>query len=188
MTSNRRAAALLGVTITLLAAPLTGCISAGPSFDSYQEAKGSDGVVLAAPDAPSLDNDPDHPLRIKTLSPSDPQSGVPTGENDLYFLLFDSETDEPVIDAQISMDVSKSHEDLESSHTQTPTHSGNGVYHGVATFDKPEGWIVDLTITLSDGTTLAFPLHYHAGETDHEHGDYFHTENHEHGDGHEDEH
>lgn len=179
-----RSTAALSLAIALLAVPLTGCIAGGPSFDSYEEAKEAEGTVLAPPDKPSLDNDPDHPFRLKTLVPADPQHDVPEGENDLYFLLFDSSTDEPVTNARIDMTVNKSHKNLLSSHAVTPKHVGNGVYQGLATFDEPEGWVVDLTITLSDGTTFEYPLHYHAGETDHGHDSYFHTKEHQHGDDH----
>lgn len=175
--SNARATrsmAVMGLALVLLAMPLAGCISTGPSFDSYTEARDASGTTLAAQNA-------DHAVHLKTLVPEDPQHDVDTGENNLYFLLFDRETNEPVRNAQVSMDVWKTHEDLVSSQVQTPTHSGNGVYHGVASFDKDGGWVVDLNVTLADGTELDYKIHAHAGDVDHEHEDAEHEEHdHEH--------
>jgi hypothetical protein len=177
------------LAIALLAMPLAGCISADedvPSFESYSEAKDADGVVLNPNEVPGEDTDTT--IRLKSLHPADPLKDTEVKQTELVYLLFDSETDEPVTNAQVQMQVHKTHGDHTSPQTRTPTHAGNGVYKGMAEFDKSEGWVVDLTFTV-DGEEIRFPLHYHAGPTDHDHPDHFHTEQHEHGDdGHDHEH
>lgn len=178
----------LSLAIVLLSVPVAGCMSAGedvPSFDSYAEAKDADGVVLNPDDVATQDTNT--PIRLKTLHPADPLEDTDVAETELVFLLFDSETDEPITNAQVQMDVHKSHKNYNAPQAQTPMHAGNGVYEGFTEFNQTEGWVVDLTFTV-DGEDIRFPLHYHAGPTDHDHPDYFHTKEHDHGDGHDHEH
>lgn len=184
-----RSLTVASLTVALLAMPLAGCISSGedvPTFNSYAEAKDADGVVLNPDDVATQDTDTT--VRLKTLHPADPLEDTDVAETDLVFLLFDSETDEPITNAQVQMNVHKSHKDYRSPHAETPTHAGNGVYKGLAEFNQTEGWVVDLTFTVG-GEDIRFPLHYHAGPTDHGHPDHFHTKEHQHeDDGHDHEH
>lgn len=174
---------IVSLAIALLAMPVAGCISGdAPSFESYSEARDAPGVVLSADQVPDQEA---HNVHLKTLAPADSLEDVRVDEMELAFLLFDEELDEPVTDAEITMDVWKTHEDTFSSNTEAPSHTGHGVYEGIASFDKEGGWVVDLDVTLSDGTTLEWPLHFHAGEPDHTHDSHIHQDEDDHGHDHD---
>jgi hypothetical protein len=160
VTDDRAASTrMAALAVALLAAPLAGCISAGPSFDSYEEAREAPGTLVTLENA-------DHDIQLKTLVPVDPHEDVPTGENNLYVLLYDGEADEPLTDARIGIEVTKTHEDRSSSHVQAPTHSGNGIFHAVATFDEAGGWIAEFDVETGDGRDLTFPVHFSVGDVD----------------------
>lgn len=160
MLAGHRSTWLACLPIALLLAPLTGCISAGPTLDSYAEARQAPGTVIEPSGGEA-------PVHLKTLVPEEP-SEVATGEVDVYFLLFDAEADRPVREAQVAIDVVASEDARPSSHVQPPTHVGEGVYHGVVTFDEPGGWELDLEVDPPGGDTLRYAVHVHAGEA-HEH-------------------
>jgi hypothetical protein len=172
-TSNPALAIALGL---VLAAPaFAGCMGEdGFTVSSYSEAQSMDGVTVDPRDS-------EDSLRLKMLQPADPQADIARGDHELAFLIFDSATDEPVTDADVSLLVEKSHADKTAS-VEGPTHDQHGVYKAQTSFDEPEGW--ELTFDVSTGDrAVTFNLHAHVGEADHEHdspeGDEDHDHDHE---------
>lgn len=146
---------LLLVAVVLLTVPLAGCAQQGGDdgggdgarFSSFDEAMDAPGRTLTPADSSS-------PYRIKLIEP--PQKTVDDdGEQEVVLLVYDSETNEPVEDADFSAEAdctSDSGADNDAfcawmpamghgtSPEESPTHDAHGVYVGMTTWSMSGTW------------------------------------------------
>lgn len=153
--------------LVVVSAGFAGCADAGqgdevPSFGSYEEAKRAPGTVWQA-------NNTDTPIELRLLHPSG--ETVETGENDIVFLLYDSEADEPV--EGITFEPQDEYEENCSprhsfcadmpmmghgtSPEASPEHVGHGVYQGMTTFSMDGEWRVNVN-PMVDGEVLEYDI------------------------------
>ncbi len=124
--------------------------NATPSYGSYQEAKDAPGDTYTPEDGNSS-------LEIKLLAPH-PPTNLSTGQTHVQVLLFDSETDEPVTDANVTLDAIMTAMGHGTSPEEDPTHDGYGVYTGMTTFSMNGTWLLEIEASLSDGSTLTWGI------------------------------
>lgn len=150
-----------GRTTTLLTAALlltgamAGCVGddsgdGDARFASYDEAKAA--VVETYEPI-----DSDSPVRLGLIEPQDPDA-IGTGGLDIVVLLFDSEADEPITDAEFLIEAHMPAMGHGTSPETNPTHDAHGVYVGSTTISMGGTWEVNLDPTLADGTTLDFQV------------------------------
>lgn len=156
-------AILLGAL--LLTTALAGCAgdsSSGISYASYEEAKNAPGPTFEATNT-------DSPIQLKLFEPA--TEGAPVDEVDVVFLLFDSETDEPVTNAQFAPQ-SEYSENCAPSHSfcaehpsmghgtspeESPSHVNYGVYEGMTTISMNGDWRLNVNPEV-DGQVLEFDI------------------------------
>lgn len=158
-------ALLLGAV--LLAAGLAGCASSSDSGDtlqysSYEEAKNAEGTTWEV-------NNTDSPIELKLLEPSSTKTS--TGETDIVFLLYDSEADEPITNAQFTPQ-SEHDKKCAPSHSfcaempamghgtspeESPQHAEFGVYEGMTTISMSGSWLLNVNPEV-DGQILEFDI------------------------------
>lgn len=149
------------LTALLLTAALAGCIGDEDSdgrFASYEDAKAA--VVQTYEPADSTS-----PVRLGLISPEDP-SRIGTGGLDVVVLLYDSEADEPITDAEFKIEAFMPQMGHGTDPETNPTHDAHGVYVGSTTITMGGTWMINLDPTLPDGTTLAFDVEVHASDED----------------------
>lgn len=176
--SSTPKALLLGAV--LLAAGFAGCASStdgGDTFaySSYQDARNATGTTWEA-------NNTNSPIKLKLLEPS--STTVTTGTLNLTFLLYDSETNEPVKNAnfvpqsEYSSKCSPSHSFCAkmpnmghgTSPEESPHHVKYGVYQGTTTISMPNWWRINVNPEI-DGQVIEYDIDLHAqGEDGGNHG------------------
>lgn len=129
---------------------------------SYDEAKAADGTVFEPVNSTS-------PVRLKLLQPADP-TNLDTGGLTVLFLLYDSEADEPITDADFSADAEECGDEDDAwcakmpamghgtSPETNPTHVAFGVYEGLTTLSMGGEWLINVNPMLADGTKLNFDV------------------------------
>ncbi len=159
---------ILLAVVLLSTTALTGCIgdeepSADLEWSSYEAARDADGPVFE-PEEPS-------PLRVKWLMPDTPDQ-VPQGQSSIFLLVFDSEQDAPVTDANVSMGSWMPAMGHGTTSEESPGHVAYGVYEGVINPTMGGPWQLNLTVTLADGESLGFQIAYttEGGSMDGGHG------------------
>lgn len=152
------------VAVVVLSAGLAGCADGGegPSFGSYGDAKNAPGTTWEATNA-------DTPIKLRLLQPSD--TTVTTGEQDVTFLLYDSQADEPVRDAAFEPQ-DRFDEKCGPAHSfcaempdmghgaspeESPEHVEFGVYRGMTTFTMDGEWRLNVNPEV-DGDVLEFDV------------------------------
>lgn len=154
------------VGVVLLAAGLAGCAGdsgeSTASFGSYEEAKQAPGTTWQATNT-------DSPIELRLLAPSD--TTVETGETDIVFLLYDSQTDEPITNAEFEPQ-DRYQEKCGSAHSfcaempdmghgaspeESPEHVNHGVYKGMTTFTMDGEWMVNIN-PMVDGEVLEYDV------------------------------
>lgn len=151
------------VGLVVLAAGLAGCADGGSGLPgSYQEAKQAPGTTWQA-------NGTDTPIELRLLQPSD--TTVNTGEQDIVFLLYDSEADEPIEDAQFDPQ-DRYDENCSPAHsycaqmpamghgtgTETsPQHVEFGVYRASSDFIMSGPWVVNVN-PMIDGEVIEYDI------------------------------
>lgn len=150
----------------LVAAAFAGCAGGdgeGPAYASYEEAKS----------APGSTHEPigtDSPIRLKLLAPSASDISPPQ-EADVVFLLYNSETDEPVTNAQFTPQDNYS-ENCAPHHSfcaempgmghgtspeASPQHEDHGVYRGMTNFGMNGDWLININPEI-DGEVVEFEI------------------------------
>lgn len=126
-----------------------------PAWGSYQEARDAAGEIYEPRDS-------DSPLRLKLLDPTDPQS-VETGNLVVWVLLFDSEADEPVTDADFRIEAEMPAMGHGTSPETDPMHIENGIYKGCTNISMDGDWVINLEPQVSDGTVLEYEVEASTG-------------------------
>lgn len=155
MDSTSRPTKALLLAIPLITAGLAGCIGDPGSdlpWSSYDEAKAADGPVFEP-------NGTDSSVRVKWLQPQTPDN-VPKGKSEIWLLLFDSEADEPIREAALSMNSYMPAMGHGTASEEDPTHQDFGVYQGVINPSMGGDWQLNLSVELSEGDTLDFTIDY----------------------------
>lgn len=172
--SRSRTLALL-LAVPLVTAGLAGCIGSEESdtpWSSYEDAKAASGPTFSA-------NDSDSPIEVKWLRPSTPDS-VPQAQSEIWLLVFDSQADEPVTDATLTMESYMPAMGHGTSAEEDPVHEDFGLYRGVINPSMGGQWQLNLTVQLGSGDALDFFIPYQVeGEGGMDHGDH----GHDHGNG-----
>lgn len=147
--------ATLLLALPLLTASLAGCLSDDDSdleWSSYEEAKAASGPTFSPVEE-------DSPVRVKWLEPSTPDS-VPQSQSAVWMLVYDSEADEPVTDAEISLGSWMPAMGHGTSAEEDPTHQDFGVYRGVINPTMGGAWQLNLTVTLTSDGAHDFQMNY----------------------------
>lgn len=121
-----------------------------PAWGSYQEARDAPGKVFQP-------NGSDSPVHLKLLDPTDPQQ-IDTGGMEVWVLLFDSQADEPVTDADFQIKAYMPQMGHGTSPETHPMHIENGIYKGCTTISMPGDWLINLDPQLNDGTVLEYDV------------------------------
>lgn len=124
-------------------------------YDAYSAAKDAPGEVYEA-------NNTDSPIKLKLLKPQDPKN-IDEGGLPVVVLLFNSETDEPVTDADFTVKAHMPAMGHGTSPESDPTHEKEGMYIGCTTISMPGDWLINLDPQLSDGTVLEYDVEAQAG-------------------------
>lgn len=155
LTDRFQTSSTLLIACLLLATGMAGCLgSEGESTDgrfaSYEEAR--DAVVKVHEPANSTS-----PVRLGLIQPEAPEK-IGTGNLQVVVLLFDSETNEPITDAEFVIDAYMPAMGHGTNPETNPSHEAHGVYVGSTTISMGGTWEINLTATLADGTTLDFQV------------------------------
>jgi hypothetical protein len=143
-------------TVMLATATFAGCVGDGSDegtdarFASYDEAR--DAVVETYEPVNSTS-----PVRLGLIQPDNPEK-IGSGSTDVVVLLFDSEADEPVTDAQFVLNARMPAMGHGTDPETNPTHDAHGVYVGSTTLGMGGTWELNLDPTLADGTALEFDV------------------------------
>ncbi len=135
----------------------TGCIGddgGDGRFASYSDAKAAVVQTYEPTDSTS-------PIRLGLISPEDP-TRIGTGGVEVVVLLYDSETDEPITDAEFEIEAFMPQMGHGTDPETNPTHEAHGVYAGSTTVTMGGTWEINLDPTLADGTTLEFDVEVQA--------------------------
>lgn len=147
----------------LLTTALAGCAGSdggsGLAYASYEEAKNAPGETFEA-------NNTDSPIKLKLLEPSNDE--VSTGELDVVFLLYNSQTDEPVTSASFGPDKDGCGPDHSfcakmpamghgTSPETSPSHVDYGVYKGSTTISMNGEWLINVNPQV-DGQVLEYDV------------------------------
>ncbi len=116
----------------------------GSPFDSYDDARSADGEAFAPLD------DPDNDARLKLLEPA-ARTGVASEAAPVHILLFDNSEDEPVMDAEITVQAAAVDTDNVTEPTDGLMHTAHGVYVAEFTFPTEGLWELEFEADL-DGT------------------------------------
>ncbi len=152
----------LGIALVLTSALLAGCIGGDGGtegqtlgYASFDDAANAQGKVL---EAVNTDSD----IQMKLLQPADPTS-VPTGDLPVVLLLYDAGANEPITDADVAIEAMMPAMGHGTSGEEDPTHAGMGIYEGKTVLSMPGTWIINLDVTLADGTPLEFDVEVQGG-------------------------
>lgn len=171
-TLSRSRTLALVLAVPLLTAGLAGCVGSeepDAPWSSYEDAKSAPGPTFSP-------NGTDSPIQVKWLQPSTPDS-VPQAQSELWLLVFDSEADEPVTDATLTMESYMPAMGHGTSAEEDPAHEDFGLYRGVINPSMGGEWQLNLTVQLGSGETLDYVISYNAegeGGMDDGHGDHGH--------------
>lgn len=124
-------------------------------FGSYQEAKDAEGAIYEP-------NEEDTTTRLKLISPPDP-TDVPQDHNNVTVLLFDEESDEPITDANLTLEAFMTAMGHGTSPEKDPVHTDHGVYKGMTTFSMEGKWRLDIGATLTDDSSLTWNIEVDVG-------------------------
>lgn len=101
-----------------------------------------------------------HPLTVKVFEPAD-REGLSAGEHPVVFLLYDADAQEPVEDADISLEswaTSMGHGS--DGPEEDPMHLGHGLYEGTMNPSMPAQWVIRLDVTASGHDEVRFEVPY----------------------------
>lgn len=153
------------VALALLTVPLAGCADSGGGgggdgamFSSYDEAQDAPGRTLTP-------NGTSSPYRIKLLVPSG-QMVDSQGDQEIVVLVYNSNTDQPVTDADFSADQDDCNDrdafcawmpamGHGTAPETSPTHDAHGVYVGGTTWSMSGSWQLELHPEI-DGNVVPF--------------------------------
>lgn len=130
--------------------------SGNAGFGSYQEAKDAPGEVVAP-------NQTDSPVRLKLLVPNS-TTDVPPGKLNLTVLLFDSEADQPVENATMTLEAHMPAMGHGTSPEVNPEHDAHGVYQGLTNLNMNGTWILRMTAETGEGTNLTWSIDMQVGQ------------------------
>lgn len=129
-------------------------------YASYDEAKGDEGEVFAPDEAANTT------WRLKLLEPN-ATSGLPTGQTNVTFLLFDEEADEPVENGTASLEGFMTDMGHGTSPESDPMHLEHGVWRGDTNLNMEGNWELRIDHTDEDGEQLSWTIDVTVGnETD----------------------
>lgn len=130
--------------------------NASTPYASYQEARDAPGEVVAP-------NQTDSPVRIKLLEPNN-TTDVRPGMLELTLLLFDSEADQPVENATMTLEAHMPAMGHGTSPEVNPEHDGHGVYQGLTNLNMNGTWLLRMTAETDDGTNLTWSIDVQVGQ------------------------
>lgn len=164
-TASPTVRAALPIALLLLTVPLAGCAAFDGGGDdggdgaelpddapyaSFEEALSAPGEVLKPVNSTST-------VRLKLLQPASTQD-LDQGVLEIWVLLYDSATSEPITDATFSIGAFMPAMGHGTNPEVAPVHQGAGFYKGSTNLMMGGGWIINLDVELADGTSLEYDL------------------------------
>lgn len=145
----------LALAVAMLAAATAGCLggeeATGPQAveaASYEEAASMEGWELEPVEGTTA-------LVVELLAPASPEVASP-GTQPVVVLVHDAQAGEPVEDAELALEARMPAMGHGTGPETDPTHVGAGVYEGQTTWSMEGEWVLELTLTLADGTQVAY--------------------------------
>lgn len=158
----------LALALTLLTVGLAGCI--GPTsgeFESFADARDAAHATAQPEEA--------EPLKLGLIEP-ETTDGAPQGKQNVTFVLWNTETGNPVEDASVTLDAFMPMMGHGTNPEEDPEHLRNGVYRGSTNLMMGGDWILFLNATLASGQEAHFQVDVNVtgdgghGGMDHGHG------------------
>lgn len=139
-------------------------------FGSYEAAQGADtpgpyDPVLDESQLTTLSEEEAAGYKLKLLVPGQ-ASGLPEGEQPVWLLLYNEAADEPITDAEITMDAWMLAHGHGTQPEADPTHVSDGIYRGATTWSMTGTWALRFNVTLASGDVLHYAPRVQVGQAD----------------------
>lgn len=141
----------IALSLLLVTTALAGCLGTmgDDEFASFQDARQQVHTTLAPEE--------DLPLRLGLIEPNTTSQAM-QGEQNVTFVLWDQDADEPVRDAEVTIEAFMPMMGHGTSPETDPVHLDHGVYRGTTNLMMGGDWLVHLNATLPSGDVAHFPV------------------------------
>lgn len=128
--------------------------SSSTTYSSYEDARNAQG--------PTFEPREDSTVRLKLLDPSRTE-GLEPGKQNVSFLVFDGEADEPVTSGNATLNASMPAMGHGTSPEQDPVHLQHGVWQGSTNFAMNGTWVLNLDLEPENGSWLHWDVNVSVG-------------------------